>query len=96
MPLVVQLLDCVRRLHRASIVHGDLSMENILLTRCGPGGELAPRIIDFGMSSRSRFRSDFVGKSCYQAPEMHGGAVYDGFQALPPRTRAVAPMPFQR
>mmetsp|Transcript_125119 Transcript_125119/g.361979 ORF Transcript_125119/g.361979 Transcript_125119/m.361979 type:complete len:401 (+) Transcript_125119:61-1263(+) len=81
MPIIAEIFDCVRRLHTSSIVHGDLSLENILLTKSSAYGGLSARIIDFGMSSTSRFRSEVVGKPSYQAPEMHTDTVYDGFQA---------------
>jgi serine/threonine protein kinase len=72
-PLVVQLLDCVRRLHDLSIVHRDISMENVLLTKLdGDNSQLNVRIIDFGMASTQRHSSDcWIGKPSYRAPELH-------------------------
>jgi len=79
MPIIAEIFDCVRRLHTSSIVHGDLSLENILLTKSSAYGGLSARIIDFGMSSRSRFRCRVVGKASYQAPEMHSHEPVDTF-----------------
>uniref|UniRef100_A0A7S4Q029 Protein kinase domain-containing protein n=1 Tax=Alexandrium monilatum TaxID=311494 RepID=A0A7S4Q029_9DINO len=80
MPLAKQLMDAVRHLHDLQIVHRDLSMENVLVTR-GVGDD-TPRIqlIDFAMSSRERYVwGDDYGRPQYQAPEAHSGEMYDGF-----------------
>lgn len=79
LPMIVQIFDAVRRLHSFGLAHGDLSLENILLTKCEDS--LAVRVIDFGMSSTQRSRVQPVGKPAYQAPEMHGGAAYDTFRS---------------
>lgn len=81
LPIIAQIFDCVRSLHGAGVAHGDLSLENLLLTKCGSEGALALRVIDFGMSTTARLRDGLVGKAAYQAPEMHSGAEYDPFQA---------------
>lgn len=80
-PIAMQLLDAVTRLHGMSIVHGDLSLENVLLHRSSAGALPDVRLIDFGMSSTCRIRTRAVGKAAYQAPEMHSGLAYDGFQS---------------
>lgn len=79
MPLIVQTIDCVSRLHQLSIAHGDLSLENILLSRSACTDSLRLQVIDFGMSSTKRFRTGVVGKPSYQAPEMHEGTRYDTY-----------------
>lgn len=84
LPFAMQILDAVQRLHALGIVHGDLSLENILLAH-GLGSE-APRVqlIDFGMASTCRIRHRRVSKPSYQAPEMHSEPEpleYDGFQS---------------
>lgn len=80
--IIVQMFDCMRALHDDGIVHGDISLENLLLTRCGADADLALRIIDFGRSALGPLRTGVAGKAAYQAPEMHrGGALYDGFKA---------------
>mmetsp|Transcript_31529 Transcript_31529/g.104532 ORF Transcript_31529/g.104532 Transcript_31529/m.104532 type:complete len:430 (+) Transcript_31529:68-1357(+) len=73
--LARQIMDSVRQLHDISIVHGDMSLQNILLSR-----PLEIQLIDFGKSSTSRFLSS--GRRCkpsYEAPEMHTGEEFDGF-----------------
>lgn len=93
LPLARQIVDSVRQLHELSIVHRDVSLENILLSR-----ELAPdarpsapeadeddvdfqiQVIDFGMTSTCRlFEKGACGKPSYQAPEVHTDKQYDGF-----------------
>jgi len=74
-PLARQIIDSVRQLHEISIVHGDISLENILLS-----GPLQIQLIDFGHSSSRRFFSSSIScKPSYQAPEMHFEAGFDGF-----------------
>lgn len=78
-PLALQILDAVRMLHDLNIVHGDISAENILLSRRATDGELQIQLIDFGMSSVVRFAHVDRGKPTYQAPEVHSGEAFDGF-----------------
>jgi len=74
-PLARQIIDSVRQLHEFSIVHGDISLENILLS-----GPLQIQLIDFGQSSSRRFFSSSIScKPSYQAPEMHTQDGIDGF-----------------
>mmetsp|Transcript_87605 Transcript_87605/g.228589 ORF Transcript_87605/g.228589 Transcript_87605/m.228589 type:complete len:385 (-) Transcript_87605:58-1212(-) len=74
-PLARQIIDSVRQLHEISIVHGDISLENILLS-----GPLQIQLIDFGQSSSNRSISSSVHcKPSYQAPEMHTQDGIDGF-----------------
>mmetsp|Transcript_31517 Transcript_31517/g.104462 ORF Transcript_31517/g.104462 Transcript_31517/m.104462 type:complete len:388 (+) Transcript_31517:74-1237(+) len=74
-PLVLQIFDSVRELHDMSIVHGDISLENILLS-----GPLQIQLIDFGKSSSNRFFGSALRcKPSYEAPEMHTGEEFDGF-----------------
>mmetsp|Transcript_131926 Transcript_131926/g.341437 ORF Transcript_131926/g.341437 Transcript_131926/m.341437 type:complete len:429 (+) Transcript_131926:86-1372(+) len=81
-PLARQICDSVRRLHELSIVHRDVSMENILLSRNPDNGALRIQVIDFGMTSTGRrFRSCVRGKASYQAPEVHIDEDYDGLLA---------------
>jgi serine/threonine protein kinase len=84
-PIVVQLLTGMRQLHDMHIVHRDISLENVLLTKEDgpatgtPGGEQV-RVIDYGMASTGRvFKRCVRGKASYQAPEMHGDQEYDAF-----------------
>ncbi|CAE8599302.1 unnamed protein product, partial [Polarella glacialis] len=79
-PIVSQIFSGVRLLHDLGIAHRDLSLENILLTKTPSG--LKIRLIDFGMSTLSRFvRREIRGKQSYQAPEMHSEPQYDTFLA---------------
>jgi len=69
-PLAQQTLRAVQRLHMHGIAHGDLSLENILLTRGEHG--LQVKLIDFGMACVGRTRQiGQFGKPSYQAPELH-------------------------
>mmetsp|Transcript_41640 Transcript_41640/g.75568 ORF Transcript_41640/g.75568 Transcript_41640/m.75568 type:complete len:421 (-) Transcript_41640:62-1324(-) len=82
--LIRQVVHGVQLLHNLGIVHGDLSLENTLVTQ-GENNDLRVNIIDFGASSTKRFLSTstdgFMGKVSYQAPEIHTGHFYDGFLA---------------
>jgi len=70
-PLIKQIMHAVQCLHNLSVVHGDLSMENVLLsTREGADSPRA-RLIDFGAATAQRFVAQrATGKPSYQAPEM--------------------------
>jgi serine/threonine-protein kinase Chk2 len=83
-PVAIQLFDSVRQLHDLSIVHRDVSMENVLLSKPEGGksnGALELRLIDFGMASTQRtFPNCVLGKEAYLAPELHDAAgQYDAF-----------------
>lgn len=82
-PLAAQLFSAVRALHELSIVHRDLSCENILVTKsaddCLDGPPLEVRLIDFAAASTSRVQSSVVGKELYLAPEMHTSPCFDAF-----------------
>eukprot|EP00413_Alexandrium_margalefii_P048241 CAMPEP_0204610576 /NCGR_PEP_ID=MMETSP0661-20131031/61577_1 /ASSEMBLY_ACC=CAM_ASM_000606 /TAXON_ID=109239 /ORGANISM="Alexandrium margalefi, Strain AMGDE01CS-322" /LENGTH=590 /DNA_ID=CAMNT_0051622393 /DNA_START=71 /DNA_END=1844 /DNA_ORIENTATION=- len=78
LPLAVQVMDAVRRLHDLSLVHGNICAENFLLSRRAGEDELHVELIDFGRSSTERFsRGGAEGKPSYRAPEMHSGGVFD-------------------
>jgi len=79
-PLAVQLLKGMQRLHEMSMVHRDISLENILLSKNEGDGTLAIKIIDLSMASTTRwFRNTVRGKASYQAPELHEVAEYDAY-----------------
>jgi len=80
-PLALQVLTGVKKLHDMGIVHRDISLENILLMKSqGNSGGEEIKIIDFGMASSGRmFQRCVRGKSSYQAPEMHKDDEYDAF-----------------
>mmetsp|Transcript_136033 Transcript_136033/g.422666 ORF Transcript_136033/g.422666 Transcript_136033/m.422666 type:complete len:384 (+) Transcript_136033:69-1220(+) len=78
LPLAVQIIDAVHRLHDLSLVHGNICAENFLLSRRAGEDELHVELIDFGRSSTERFsRGGAEGKPSYRAPEMHSGGVFD-------------------
>lgn len=78
-PLVRQILEGIQQLHEFSIVHRDLSLENILMTKLDDES-LKIKIIDFSMASTDRtFKNSVRGKASYQAPELHYDVEYDAF-----------------
>lgn len=78
-PLARQILKGVQQLHDMGILHRDLSLENILMSKT-ENCELLIRIIDFGMASTTRHLQNCVrGKASYQAPELHAEEEYDAF-----------------
>lgn len=79
-PMFRQVFTAVRWLHELGLAHRDLSLENMLVSDVGAGA-VRVQIIDFGMSTLTRFCKAAVrGKRSYQAPEMHAlGTVYDAF-----------------
>jgi serine/threonine protein kinase len=88
-PIVGQLLDAVRWLHELDVAHGDLSLENILITKASGCTKLQVKLIDFGMATLGRKRtpgSDLggtnnIGKDTYRAPEVIPFYEHDGFLA---------------
>jgi serine/threonine protein kinase len=81
LPIARQIIEGVQQLHDLSIVHQDISLENLLLSQA-EDCSLHIRIIDFSMASTScHFRGSALGKPVYQAPEFHEDEElgYDGF-----------------
>jgi len=82
-PIAMQLFSAVRMLHDMSIVHHDLSLENILVSKPEAGeGDLEVKLIDFSMASECRWARNRagIGKGPYLAPELHSGSENcDGF-----------------
>jgi len=80
-PIARQIMTAIKQLHDFSIVHRDLSLENILLAKSDTEeAGLQVRIIDFSMASTNRqFRNCVRGKASYQAPELHSDQEYDAF-----------------
>lgn len=74
-----QMFIATAWLHNLCIVHRDLSMENVLVSR-SDRGELQLQLIDFALASTERFQRHSAGKARYQAPEMHSDFEYDGFR----------------
>mmetsp|Transcript_71765 Transcript_71765/g.155853 ORF Transcript_71765/g.155853 Transcript_71765/m.155853 type:complete len:368 (+) Transcript_71765:65-1168(+) len=77
-PIITQVITAVRWLHDFNISHGDISLENILLSTKADGSAAA-KIIDFGAANMTRMCSGVRGKPSYRAPEMHEAFHYDGF-----------------
>lgn len=92
-PICVEILRAIQQLHDSSVVHGDVSLENILLSRptssCTDGNDNASndrgpqvRVIDFGVASTSRhLKYRGGGRTSYHAPEVYSREDYDGFLA---------------
>jgi len=80
-PVAIQLLKAVQLLHKLSIVHCDISMENVLVSKTSEDVASQLQIVDFAMCSSQRHMntSNIGGKKSYQAPEIHGEGVVDGF-----------------
>jgi len=90
-PVCLEILRAFQQLHDSCVVHGDVSLENILLsqpTSLGKNGQdkgssgLQVKLIDFGVASAGRYvRHSGGGKHIYSAPEVYSGENYDGFLA---------------
>jgi hypothetical protein len=79
-PLAKQMARSIQGLHELSIVHRDLSLENVLLDALHER-DLRVKVIDFGAASTSRNLTDVMGKPSYRAPEMFCEGDHDGFLA---------------
>mmetsp|Transcript_93807 Transcript_93807/g.271110 ORF Transcript_93807/g.271110 Transcript_93807/m.271110 type:complete len:415 (-) Transcript_93807:222-1466(-) len=76
-PLIVQIFKGVQWLHSMGVSHGDISLENIVLSSDGCGGHIA-RLIDFGLGTISRRHTGKVsGKQVYLPPEVYVLTSYD-------------------
>jgi len=83
-PLAKQIARAIQYLHDLSIVHGDLSIENVLLTSAGDSDAgMQIKVIDFGAAAAGRFQKRHVtGKPSYRAPEIFDEEIeHDGFLA---------------
>ena len=73
-----QLLSAVWHIHSAGVVHRDLKVENIMLSRSGD-----VKIIDFGLSNCLKSleakggRGTQCGSPAYAAPELLANKGYD-------------------
>ena len=71
-----QLINGLEYIHQKGIVHRDLKLENILLSKNN-----ILKIIDFGLSSyyySNKLLSTPCGSPCYASPELLSGQKYDG------------------
>eukprot|EP00931_Biecheleriopsis_adriatica_P029737 TRINITY_DN17606_c0_g1_i1.p1 TRINITY_DN17606_c0_g1~~TRINITY_DN17606_c0_g1_i1.p1 ORF type:complete len:404 (+),score=66.03 TRINITY_DN17606_c0_g1_i1:66-1214(+) len=74
-----QVICALHALHDLGIAHGDVSAENILLTRDNHG-ELKVQIIDFAMASvKGQSIIGAISKESYRAPELYSGQPCDPF-----------------
>mmetsp|Transcript_51018 Transcript_51018/g.119326 ORF Transcript_51018/g.119326 Transcript_51018/m.119326 type:complete len:604 (+) Transcript_51018:65-1876(+) len=79
-PIAKQLMRAVQQLHELSIVHNDISAENVVLSDDGSAPDV--KLIDFGAATTSRMTTAGLparGKPSYQAPEVHQGGSCDAF-----------------
>jgi serine/threonine-protein kinase Chk1 len=79
-PLMRSVMEAVSQIHSQGVAHGDLSLENVLLTADHMDPEAALRVIDFGAATGG-IAAGLRGKPSYQAPEVHLDSVYDAFVA---------------
>jgi len=80
-PVMRDLYTAVKSLHDLCIVHGDLSLENIVVDRDAQQS-FRVKIIDFGLSSLERMRIGPIrAKPSYTAPEAYYTKRFDGFLA---------------
>mmetsp|Transcript_19314 Transcript_19314/g.41478 ORF Transcript_19314/g.41478 Transcript_19314/m.41478 type:complete len:393 (+) Transcript_19314:42-1220(+) len=78
-PIVKQLFSAVHWIHERGMAHGDLSLENIVVTR--EGDAMQVKLIDFGMSTVQRNSGAKVsGKQAYLAPEVYKRRLYCPFR----------------
>jgi len=83
-PLVRQLFQGLKELHEVSVVHRDISPENVVCSIDCASDKQEIKLIDFGMALPTRYTASLgqaVGKPSYIAPEMHHEGSYDAFLA---------------
>jgi alpha-tubulin suppressor-like RCC1 family protein len=77
--LFIELLECVKHLHKHNIIHRDLNPYNIMLKR-RKNSKKVIKIVDFGLiaihSFEERLHSGDVGSVKYMAPEVDS-KIYD-------------------
>ncbi|CAE8634550.1 unnamed protein product, partial [Polarella glacialis] len=84
-PLVRQLLEALRHIHANGLVHRDVKLENLKISREsagggqghfreGPGFRL--RLLDFGLGCKVAAAKGAIGTLGYMAPEVFGSGIY--------------------
>mmetsp|Transcript_34870 Transcript_34870/g.81497 ORF Transcript_34870/g.81497 Transcript_34870/m.81497 type:complete len:814 (+) Transcript_34870:173-2614(+) len=69
-PIARQLARSIQNLHNMSIMHRDLSLENVLLSP-DKNGKNTVKVIDYGVAVTTRhLQHEPVGKMSYRAPEV--------------------------
>lgn len=70
--IIIQVMNVLKYLHRKSVAHRDLKMENILFTSSDPN-DLNIKLIDFGFAtkfSKKKGMSLILGSPLFMAPEL--------------------------
>ena len=69
-----QIMDAVQFCHRNDIYHGDLKLENILISQ-----DSTIKLVDFGCAGSTLFPINYrKGTKAYMAPEIYGKNRYKG------------------